>query len=96
MDLIDWPLVGFGALWIFGLSLNLAALSLAEFERQRQSLRFRDVWAGHGYQVVSNLGLACFCLGLAGLVDTNWEGLVWGVLGAGFAIFAVRAWRTRP
>lgn len=93
MAFIDWRLVGFGGLWIAGLALNVAALSLADFERQRRGVRFREVWTGRGFQVTSYLGLACFCLGLIGVVNTDWEGLIWGVLAAAFGFFAWRAWR---
>jgi len=95
MDLIDWYVVGFGALWIFGLSLNLAALSLADFERQRQHRRFRDIWAGRSYQIASNLGLTFFCWGWAGLTRDTWECLIWLFLGLGFLFFAFKVWRTK-
>jgi hypothetical protein len=94
MALIDWYLVGFGALWIFGLSLNLAALSFADYERAQTKLRFRDVWSRRGYQIVSNAGLSMFCFGLIGMVHSDWEGLLWGALGVAFAFFTVRAWRS--
>jgi hypothetical protein len=94
MNLIDWYFVGFSALWIFGLSLNLAALSIADYERNQQALRFREVWGRRGYQMTSNFGLACFCFGVLGVVKSDWEGLIWGVLGAAFLFFTFRAWRS--
>jgi hypothetical protein len=95
MELIDWRLAGFGAVWTFGLAVNLAALSLADFERQRRKSRFREVWARRGFQTASNLGLACFCLGLAGLANTVWEALLWGALAAAFGLFGWRSWRAK-
>lgn len=94
MNLIDWTFVGFSALWILGLSINLAALSLADYERSQNKERFRVVWARRGYQLASNLGLACFCFGVLGVVKSDWEGLIWGLLGAAFLFFTYRAWRS--
>ena len=91
--MIDWIAVGFGALWIFGLALLLAALSMADYRRVQSGKKWREVWAGRSFQVLSNAGLMCFCFGLIGIVRTDWEGVMWGALGLGFAAFALRAWR---
>lgn len=96
MNLIDWPFVGFSALWIFGLSVLLAAFSLADYERIQSAKRFREVWAQRGYQLATNLGLACFCFGVLGVVKSDWEGLIWGILGVAFMYFAFLAWRMPP
>jgi hypothetical protein len=95
MASIDWVGLGFGALWVFGLSLNLAALSWADYERWRTGRRLRDVWGESAYQVVSNFGLVCFCIGLLGSARTIWERIAWGGLAAAFAVFAVRSWRMK-
>ncbi len=95
MNLIDWPFVGFSALWIFGLSLNLAALSLADYERSENALRFREVWGRRGFQLASNIGLVCFCWGVCGVVEAWWEKAIWIVLGIAFAVFAFRNWRVK-
>ncbi len=93
--LIDWAGVGFGALWILGLSLNLAALSMADYQRTQTGKRWREVWSTSGYQLVSNLGLMLFCFGLLGSARADWEKILWGALGLGFAVFAAQAWRAR-
>ncbi len=95
-EVIDWSEAGFGALWIFGLALNLAALSLADYERVRSRRRFRVVWAARPFQVASNFGLTCFCLGWSGIAGADWERAVWSALGVGFAFFTARAWRNKP
>lgn len=92
---IDWVGLGFGALWVFGLSLNLAALSLADYERWRTGRRLRDVWSETNYQTASNFGCFCFCIGLFGSAGTIWERIAWGGLAAVFAVFALKSWRMK-
>ena len=94
-DLIDWVGVGFGALWITGLAMNLAVFSLADYRRSQTGQRLRDIWMQPGYQMTSNSGLAAFCLGLIGGARADWERLVWVGLGLGFIVFAVQAGRAK-
>ncbi len=44
LELIDWAGVGFSVTWILGLSVNLAALGMADYHRARVGYRLRDVW----------------------------------------------------
>jgi hypothetical protein len=90
---IDWQAVGFGLLWVTGLSLNLAALSMADYQRSQTGRRLGEVWASPVYQVVSYTGWALFCFGLIGSARSVWEGAVWAGLGLAFAVFGLRARR---
>jgi hypothetical protein len=89
--MIDWQAVGFGALWLTGLSLNLAAFSMADYEANRSNRRLRDVWGTSVYQVLSYAGWALFCFGLLGSARSFWEGGLWVVLGLVFVVFAIQA-----
>lgn len=91
MDLIDWRSVGFGALWIVGLSCNLTAFSLAEYQRSQTGQRLRDLWSRPGFQAASNLGWAAFCFGLIGSTRSAWESILWVVLGLAFLYFMWQA-----
>ncbi len=88
--MIDWVAVGFGALWIFGLSLVTAALSFANSLASQQEQRFRQVLERPVYQIMINLGLVLFCLGWTGGVPAVWERLLWVVLAL---LFALQVWQ---
>ena len=95
LDLIDWRLVGFSALWITGLSLILAAFSFGDYIASQRRLRTRDVLRWPGYQAAINSGLVLFCVGLIGSAHTWWEQLLWAVLAVAFGYQAWGAWRRR-
>lgn len=79
--MIDWVFVGLNALWIFGLSLVLATLSLAFYTASYQNKKLFEVLKG--YATFLNLGMLLICLGSCGLARTGWERLLWGVLALG-------------
>jgi hypothetical protein len=90
--MIDWYVIGFGALWILGLGLVVATLSFANYLASQQKRRFREALEMPACQIMIYLGLVFFCLGLTGGVPAVWERLLWGVLAL---IFAVRTWQAR-
>ena len=98
LDLIDWRLVGFSALWIVGLSIILAALSFGDYVAAQQRVRLRVVLAWPGYRAAINSGLVLFCLGLLGSSRAWWEQLLWAALVIAFGYQAWVAWgrRARP
>src|SRR5579859_1226154 len=95
LDLIDWRLVGFSALWLSGLSVILAAFSFADYIASQRRLRTRDVLGWPGYQAAFNGGLVLFCLGLIGSAHAWWEQLIWAVLAVAFGYQTWTAWRRR-
>jgi hypothetical protein len=90
--MIDWYSVGFSALWIIGLGLEVAALSLANYLASQQKWRFRQALEMPACRIMINLGLVFFCLGWTGSVSGTWERIVWAVL---TLIIAVRIWQGR-
>ncbi len=96
LDLIDWRLVGFSALWIVGLALILAACSFADDAAHARPTSTRAVLGEPGYQVALNMGLLLFCLGLVGSAQAWWELALWLALAAAFAYSTGLAWRARP
>lgn len=93
-SIIDIEGLIFNALWIAGLSLNLAAFSLAEYRRLQGGGRLRDVWGERGYQMASNLGFMLVCIGLVHSARAWWEAAVWIGLALAFGGFLFRAWRS--
>ena len=96
LDLIDWRLVGFSALWLSGLSVILAAFSFGDYTASQRRLRTREVLGWPSYQAAFNSGLVLFCLGLMGVAQVWWQQGLWAVLAAAFAYQTWAAWRRRP
>ncbi len=92
MQMIDWYSVGFGALWILGLGLVLAALSFASYLASQRKRRFRQALEMPACRIMIGLGLVFFCLGQTGSVSAAWERILWAVLAL---IFAVWTWQPR-
>jgi hypothetical protein len=90
--MIDWYSVGFGGLWIFGLGLEVAALSFANYMAGQQKRRFRQVLEMPACRMIIDVGLVFFCLGLTGSVSVTWERIVWAVLAL---LFGVQTWQAR-
>jgi hypothetical protein len=96
LELIDWRLVGFSALWLVGLGVILATLSHADYDAARQQVRLSAALQQSGFQVLLNVGQVLFCLGLLGTAGSLWERLAWAGLGLWFASQAWRAGRRLP
>jgi hypothetical protein len=94
--MIDWGLVFFGALWIFGLSVCLAAISFAYARSAAQRRSLRSAFNEARYQLVLNLGLLLFCLGWLGNVETWWERGLWSALALSFGWSLWQVLRQRP
>jgi len=84
--MIDWVYVGWSALWIVGLSLELTVISIAYYHSGENHQKLGQVLGDRGYQLGVDLGMVLFCLGLAALAGVLWQRLAWGVLCAGFAV----------
>jgi hypothetical protein len=88
--MIDWLALSMGALWVLGLCLVFAALSIKYY--------LADGYKGINDQNpekpfvgwMIDLGLFLFCVGRAGGYTSIWELIVWGVLGL---FFVLRTWQ---
>jgi hypothetical protein len=86
--MIDWYSVSFGALWIFGLGLEVAALSFAYWEKEVTGERLRLILSRPRWGIPLNVAGGIFCLGLAATSGTAWEKVLWCVL-AGWYVFQI-------
>lgn len=91
--MMDWVELAGGLLWVLGLAVCLAALSMARFQaRVAGESPFRRLqqpgpWAALAF------GVSLFCIGLLLVSGPWWQKGIWGV-GAGFSVvWAVRSWR---
>jgi len=90
--MINWYSVSFNALWILGLGLVTAGLSLASYLGGRQWWSFRQALKMPACRIMFDLGLVFFCLGWVGDASAMWSRLLWLILAL---IFIVRTWQAR-
>ena len=86
MNLADWFGLAGHALWICGLAVLLATLSLVHFEARAGGNHLRHRLGGREPRMAIAVGLILFCAGLLLSTDTWWEWVVWGACAA-LAIF---------
>lgn len=79
-ELIDVPRLLFNILWILGLSIIVAALSLRQFEAKVESISFRKALEAYSFQLSLWIGLTLVTIGFAGNADALWEQVAWLVL----------------
>jgi hypothetical protein len=90
--MIDGYSLLFEALWILGLSLVAAGLSLANYLAKRENWTFRQAFKSPGRRAMIDLGLLFFCIGLAGTTGWIWGRIVWAALAL---FYALRVWRDK-
>ena len=95
LNLIDWPMVGFAALWIVGLAVILSAFGFAYYEAGQAEEKLRTRLRRPAFQRALNAGLTLFCLGMIGSAEALWEQVLWGLLAAAFAFYTWGSWRIR-
>lgn len=91
--MIDWWGVFSNFLWVLGLSVLLAAWSMAYYEAQRSEKKTLELLGGGGYSWTVTAGLALFCAGLAATEDRTWAKILWGLLGVAFVVDQGLRWR---
>jgi hypothetical protein len=100
LDAIDWAALGRGILWVFGLSISLAALSHVRWAAKRTGVPLRSAIGWDSFLAPFFAGLVLFAIGLALGASHLWEQIAWAVLALLFAwqvAAAIRgAGRTEP
>lgn len=79
-QLIDVPRLFFNTLWVLGLSIIVAAMSLRQFEAQHEGITFREALQAFSFQFPLWVGLLLVTIGFAGNSDTLWQRVSWIVL----------------
>ena len=92
MNLTSWyGLVG-SALWICGLAVLLATLSMVRFEARAAWGRLRHRLGDRQPQMAIAVGQILFCAGLLLISDTWWEKGIWAACGVLGIVWLVRLW----
>jgi hypothetical protein len=90
--MIDWWGLVHNSLWITGLAVSLAALSVADYQAHYERVRLRLKLDEPGFQLALCAGMTLFCLGLLFSSRTWWERVMWGLLALLFATQVVWLW----
>ena len=92
MNLTGWyGLVG-NTLWICGLAVLLATLSMLHFKARVVGERLRDRLGDRESQMAIAVGQILFCGGLLLISDTWWEQGIWAACGVLGIVWLVRLW----
>ena len=95
LDLIDWRMLAFSSLWIFGLALILTVLGFAYYHAQRRKRGLSAELRRYNHQVVINGALVLFCLGMLGSTSPWWERVLWLLLALAFFVYFLDDLRKR-
>jgi hypothetical protein len=87
-----WALVR-NALWLAGLAVGLAALSMASYQARLEEVRLWKKLHEPGIQLPITIGAMLFCLGLCFGGRSWWEQAIWGLLATVFTALAIQIWR---
>lgn len=93
LDAIDWPALARGALWVFGLSVSLAAASHVRWVVKRAGVPLRNAIGWDSFLAPFFAGLVLFAAGMAWGAGRLWEMLAWAILALLFAWQALVAFR---
>ena len=86
----SWYGLAGNALWIAGLAVLLATLSMARFQARAGGERLRHRLGERKPQMAIAAGLILFCTGLLLNSHTWWEKGIWGVCAALVFVWLVR------
>ncbi len=89
----NWYGLGSNALWITGLAVLLATLSMMRFQARAGGERLRHRLGEREPHMAIAAGLILFCAGLLLSSHTWWEKGIWGVCAVLASVWLVRRWR---
>ena len=92
MELMSWYGLAGNALWICGLAVLLATLSMVHFEVRARGERLRNRLGEREPHMAIAIGLILFCAGLLLIGDTWWEKGIWAAFGVLGIVRLVRLW----
>ena len=93
MIMTSWFGLGGNALWIAGLAVLLATLSMVHFQARAGGERLRHRLGAWEPQTAIAAGLILFCAGLLLTSHAWWEKGIWGVCAALVSTWLARLWR---
>jgi anaerobic C4-dicarboxylate transporter len=88
--MIDWWGVFHNLLWVTGLAVCLAVLSMAHYETRVNKVHLRQKMKEMVFQLPFTIGVVLFCLGLLLSGSWWWEKAIWGLLTAILIGHAIR------
>ena len=92
--MIDWWGLARNVLWILGLSVCLAILSMLSYRARAERIRLRDGLSERGSQLALAFGLFLFSLGILITSSTWWQAFISGLLVMLVAGQIIHLWRS--
>jgi hypothetical protein len=93
LGLSDWIWLAGGALWVLGLALLLATVSMAHYYARVAGERTWDRLRLPGSQLALTIGGSLFLAGLVFSSGSLWEKVIWGLCGIALITWAIRSRR---
>jgi hypothetical protein len=93
--LIDWFDLLKNTLWILGLAIGLAVVSMARWEAQVSQKKISQVLAKTGKMMLLDLAGVLFCAGLATTSTRWWEIILWIIMLAWVILHTITEIRRR-
>jgi predicted MPP superfamily phosphohydrolase len=94
LDLHDWIGLAGSGLWVVGLSLCLATVSMAHYHARATGERTWNWLRRTGSQLALVIGGSLFFVGLALSGEPLWQEVIWGLCAVTLSVWAVRSWRS--
>ena len=91
--MIDWWGIFVNLVWIAGLAICLAALSMSSYHARIAQVRIRHLLGDPAALRSLSVGMMLFCLGLLLSTPSLWQRVVFGLLSVLFAVQAALYWR---
>ncbi len=91
--MIDWLELAGAALWVLGLALCLAVLSMARYQANVDAESVFRRMQHPGLRAALASGSSLFCVGLLLVSDPWWQRGSWALAAAVSVVWAVRSWR---
>ena len=93
MDMSDWIGLVSGALWVLGLALCLATVSMAHYHARADGERTWSRLKLPGSRLALAIGGSLFFAGLVFGSGSLWEKVIWGLCAVALITWAVRSRR---
>jgi len=91
--MIDWVGVVIATIWIMGLALLLAVVSIAYWSSSATRTSLGHVLAKRSFYVALRVGIVLFGLGMLMGTETWWEKILWGLVTVFFVWEAIATLR---
>lgn len=91
--MVDWLKLAGASLWVLGLAVCLAVLSMARYQASTEAQSVLHRLRQPGLRAALASGMSLFCIGLLLVSDPWWQRGTWALAAAVSIAWAVHLWR---